>query len=93
MELSFCDAYFSSREISRGIFPPAGDAARDKTVSLITCDDKIRRLNNARNCDKLVLETLVRRELRRKSILLEIKSEYEYHLNFLCYKYILHYLQ
>jgi len=76
MELSFCNAYFSSREISRGIFPPAGDAARDKTVSLITRDDKIRRLNNARNCDKLVLETPVRRELlRRKSILLEIESE------------------
>jgi len=82
MELSFCNAYFSSREISRGIFPPASDAARDKTVSLITRDDKIRRLNNARNCDKLVLETPVRRELlRRKSILLEIESEY--HLNFL----------
>lgn len=56
MELSFRDAYFSSCEIPRGIFPSASDAARDKTVSLITRGDKIRRLNNAQNYDKLVPE-------------------------------------
>jgi len=67
MELSFCNAYFSSREISRGIFPPAGDAARDKTVSLITRDDKIRRLNNAR----IKLRQISARDARPPGIITE----------------------